>query len=148
MLHAPVNPQQWNRCAWQLRKVGSYNYSAFIVADFTWIDANVLSFIWHHRKETDIQCIDDIMFVYENNRNWGWLFFFHQEVIWFSMFQYSCETCADVLILTDRFLFMCSIFFRNGSFSCFVDPLVALQCVLNIHCAHMNRWYKGNLCQI
>lgn len=30
--------------------------------------------------------------------------------------------------------------FRNGSFSCFVDPLplVALQCVLNIHCAHMN----------
>lgn len=42
--------------------------------------------------------------------------FFHQEVIWFSMFQYSCETCADVLILTDRFLFMCSIFFRNGFF--------------------------------
>lgn len=32
-------------------------------------------------------------------------FFFHQEVIWFSMFQYSCDTCADVI-----FLFMCGIF--------------------------------------
>lgn len=144
MLHAPVNPQQWNRCAWQLRKVGSYNYSAFIVADFTWIDANVLSFIWHHWKEKDIQCIYNVMFVYENNRNWGWYFFSSGSYLVLDVsiqLWYMCRCNIPVYVWH---------IFRNGSFSCFVDPLplVALQCVLNIHCAHMNSWYKGNLCQI